>query len=68
MTRNQMQSLRTGDIIRHVSSSEGMVVTQNYGNRVTAVRTQDVSNHDEWQLVSKCNYDADSDTRRSEYD
>lgn len=63
-----MQSLRTGDIIRHVNSTEGMVVTQNHGTRVTAVRTQDVSNPAEWNLISKCSYDADSDNRRSEYD
>ena len=43
--------LKVGDIIRHVGGSEAYVVTAHYGARVTAVRTVDVTNPNEWVLV-----------------
>lgn len=46
--------LQTGDIIRHVSKTlghESLVVTANYGDHVTAVRTQDVTNPTEWLVL-----------------
>ena len=51
MTNEQMKSLKTGDIIRGRLSSDSYVVTVNYGDHVTAVRTVDVTNSDEWDLV-----------------
>lgn len=51
MTIDELRALKPGDIIRHVHGSYGLVVTGNYGSRVTAVRTVDVTNPDEWTLV-----------------
>ncbi len=46
-----LSKLKPGDTVRHISSSESMIVTANYGDRVTAVRTADISNAKEWFLV-----------------
>lgn len=43
-----LSQLQRGDIVRHRSSGDSMVVTANYGNRVTAVRTVDITNPTEW--------------------
>ena len=52
-----IHDLEHGDVIRHKRSSGincGMfIVTANYGDRVTAVSTVDVTNPPEWELVSK---------------
>lgn len=53
MTREQMKSLHVGDIVRHISRDESYVVTENYGDRVTAVRSMDITNAAEWVLVAK---------------
>lgn len=53
MTREEFQKLDAGDLIRHKSASTALVVTANYGSHVTAVRTQNVTNPDEWDLLSK---------------
>ena len=53
MTKGEMYSLRTGDIVIGEFSGLAYVVTANYGNRVTAVRTVDITNPDEWLLSSK---------------
>lgn len=45
--------LQPGDIIRHKSGSEALVVTANYGGHAIAVRTQHVSNPQEWLLIGK---------------
>lgn len=42
--------LKPGDTIRHKGGGDALVVTANYGNRVTAVRTADVTNPCEWQV------------------
>ena len=47
-----VSELQRGDIVRHRSSGDSMVVTANYGSRVTAVRTADITNTDEWVKVS----------------
>lgn len=47
---NVMQ-LKTGDIIRSRLTGEGYVVTGQYGDRATAVRTVDVTNPDEWLVM-----------------
>jgi hypothetical protein len=52
MTPEEMQDLRTGDLVRHASSGEVFVVTGNYGGRVTAVRSVDLTNPHEWYVVS----------------
>lgn len=55
MTNNEMQNLQVGDVVRMVSGS-GMsfVITANYGTRVTAVRTVDITNPREWEIVMRC--------------
>ena len=47
-----LSQLQRGDIVRHRSSGDSMVVTANYGSRVTAVRTADITNTDEWVKVN----------------
>lgn len=42
--------LKTGDIIRGKISHRTFVVTANYGNHVTAVASQDVTNPAEWEV------------------
>jgi len=57
MTRKEFQDLSVGDVIRHKSqpafAGQGYVVTATFGDRVTAVRTADVTNPDEWELAVK---------------
>ena len=55
MTELDMKKLQPGDVIRGKSSSHGFIVTANYGTRVTAVRTVDLTNPSEWDLVVKAN-------------
>ena len=56
MTPKQFMELKTGDIIRHKIESDSLVVTGCYGSHVTAVRTQDVSNPSEWDLILQANH------------
>lgn len=53
MTNEEMRGLRPGDIIRPKHGTEALVVTGNYGDHVTAVRTYDVTNAVEWDLIEK---------------
>lgn len=53
MTPEQFKALKTGDLVRGRFSGFAFVVTQNHGDRVTAVRTQDLANSDEWDLVDR---------------
>ena len=46
-----ISDLKPGMIIRHKGSSEGYIVTANYGNYAFAVRTMHVSNPSEWLIV-----------------
>jgi len=66
---DQFKSLRTGDIVSHKSKYDiGIyVVTANYGNRVTAVRTVDITNPYEWDLISRCRrkYEAIKTSKRN---
>jgi hypothetical protein len=52
MTPEQFKKLRAGDIVRGKRSGETYVVTGNYGKRVTAVRTADLTHPDEWDCLS----------------
>jgi hypothetical protein len=52
MTYDEMHQLQPGDIVRGNGSSQSYVVTANYGSRVTAVRTVDLTNPNEWDLVA----------------
>lgn len=51
MTGKQFKSLDVGDIVRGRVSGVSYVVTGNYGGRVTAVRTAEITNPDEWELI-----------------
>lgn len=46
-----LEELQVGDIIRGYSRQLVFVVTANYGSRVTAVRSQDVTNPSEWEVL-----------------
>ena len=48
-----MEALKPGDIVRNTLSEQGYIVTANYINVVTVVRTANISNAEEWELVFK---------------
>ena len=52
MTPKQFRGLKPGDLVRHKSKgSRAHIVHGNYGDRVTAVRTVDLTNPSEWDHV-----------------
>ena len=51
MTQDEFRELKRGDTVRHVSSAASYVVDANYGGRVTAMRTIDMTNPSEWERV-----------------
>lgn len=51
MSREDFKRLDRGAIVRHKSLGDSYVVTANYGDRVTAVRSVDLTNPDEWEVV-----------------
>lgn len=51
MTREQFEALQPGDLVRHKIGSEALIVHANYGGRITAVRTADLTNPAEWDVV-----------------
>lgn len=53
MTRAEMNGLGPGDTIKHKGFGITFMVAANYGDRVTAVRTCDVTNWEEWEVVVK---------------
>ncbi len=53
MTQDEMKSLQPGDIVRHTSDHKSLIVTANYGDRVTLVRTEDATNPSEWVIIKK---------------
>lgn len=53
MTQDELNKLNPGDIVRGKSSKELYVVTGNYGGRVTAVKTADITNPIEWEVINK---------------
>ena len=56
MTEKEFKALGTGDIVRYEFGRSTMVVTGNYGGRVTAVNTSDLTNPSEWHLVLKAKH------------
>lgn len=59
MTDEQLKALGPGDIIKHKSGApDGIMVTRNYGDRVTAVKTFDITNPYEWILVAVSKYES----------
>jgi len=53
MKREELNSLRPGDIVRHKLGTKAYIVTENFHDRVTAIRTVDITNPDEWDLIVK---------------
>lgn len=51
MTEKEFSGLAPGQVVRGKSIGQGYIVTGNYGTHVTAVRTVDLTNPDEWDLV-----------------
>jgi len=51
VTKEHMHTLIAGDCVRHKASGVSYIVTANYGERVTAVRTADITHPDEWEIV-----------------
>jgi hypothetical protein len=43
--------LQTGDVVRGRFSGQVYIVSANYGNRVTAVDTADITNPPEWEVL-----------------
>lgn len=56
MTKQEMLKLETGDVVFHHITKQEYVVTANYGERVTAVKTVDITNETEWGLLAKACY------------
>ena len=54
MDKGDFKGLATGDIVRHkIFKQHSFIVTSNYGNRVTAVATVDMTNPHEWEIIRK---------------
>lgn len=56
MLKSELQKLKTGDIIRSKLNGISYVVMANYGEHITVVRTVDVTNEHEWDLVEVASY------------
>jgi hypothetical protein len=52
MTSEEFSALTPGQIVKSAFNGLAYIVTGNYGDRVTAVRTVDLTNPDEWTLVT----------------
>ena len=67
MNEFEFLTLNRGDIVRHKTSATGYVITANHGGRATAVKTIDITNPDEWDLVAKVEmYPKDGEPRFNE--
>lgn len=53
MTRDELLALRAGDLIAHIHEGLIYVVGAWYGQHAVAVRVVEVTNPDEWRLISK---------------
>lgn len=57
MSEEEFQKLGPGDIVVGRGASDAIIVTANYGGRVTAVRTYDLTNPSKWSLLRKVKAD-----------
>lgn len=53
MNKSEFMNLREGDIVQGKSSGLGYVVVANYGNHVIIVRSMEITNPDEWEIIQK---------------
>lgn len=52
MTQEELQRLQPGDIVANLGHPSTLyIVTANYGDRVTAVKTVDITNPSGWSLL-----------------
>ena len=63
MKQTDFDNLDRGDIVRSAASGAIYIVTGNYGDRVTAVKTVDMTNPIEWELVVKSETDQSKSQR-----
>ena len=57
MTEGEFSELQLGDIVRPVSGlGLAYVVTGYFGGRAIAVRTADITNPTEWEVVSRASH------------
>jgi hypothetical protein len=64
MNREEFYALKRGDIVKPIGGCETYVVSANYGERVTAATTIDITNPGNWMLVQKPK-DEDSSKKRT---
>ena len=57
MTKKQLSKLSRGDIVKPRGGETDYVVHYNYGDRATAVKTVDLTNPSEWDLVRKARFE-----------
>lgn len=53
MTRDEMEGLTPGDLVRHKASADAAIVASNNNGKVSAVRTYRLSNPAEWDIVDQ---------------
>lgn len=52
MTLEEFEALKPGDLVRHANGDWHVyIVTAYYGDRITAVRTIDMTNPAEWKKI-----------------
>lgn len=51
MTNEEFQNLREGDIVQAKASGMGYIIVGKYKDRAIAVRTVEITNPDEWELI-----------------
>jgi len=51
MDENEFKKIKPGDVIKNTLSGDRYRVHSNYGDRIAAVRTVDITNPSEWDLV-----------------
>lgn len=53
MTKEEMEALKVGDIIRSIYNRIPYVVTGNYSGHVTAVNSVNMVRPPEWEVIKK---------------
>jgi len=53
LSNEEFKNLREGDVVRGKFSAQIFIITANYGRRVTAVWTVDITNPDEFDIIHK---------------
>lgn len=48
-----IKSVKQGDLIRSKVNDISYIVYARYGDRITAVRTVDITNEDEWEVLNE---------------